>query len=83
VAMTEGWLSNVPPGETVTIAAVRAGRGLNRRMADLGLNPGVRVKVVSGGRPGPVVLDVGGVKLALGHGVVRRIMVVYPVETGK
>jgi ferrous iron transport protein A len=68
-------LSMVSPGETVVVAAVRAGWGLQRRLADLGLTPGVRVRVVNSGKPGPVVLDVRGSRLALGYGVAHRIMV--------
>ena len=68
-------LSMVSTGETVKLAAVRAGWGLQRRLADLGLTPGVRVRVVSSGKPGPVVLDVRGSRLALGYGVAHKIMV--------
>lgn len=68
-------LSMVSTGETVKVAAVRAGWGLQRRLADLGLTPGVRVRVISSGKPGPVVLDVRGSRLALGYGVAHKIMV--------
>jgi ferrous iron transport protein A len=68
-------LSMASPGETVRVTAVRAGWGLQRRLADLGLTPGVKVRVVSSGRPGPVVLDVRGSRLALGYGVANKIMV--------
>ena len=69
-------LSMASPGETVEVATVRAGWGLQRRLADLGLTPGIRVRVVSSGKPGPVVLDVRGSRLALGYGVAHRIMVI-------
>ena len=69
-------LSMASPGETVRVTAVRAGWGLQRRLADLGLTPGVRVRVISSGRPGPVVLDVRGSRLALGHGVAHKIMAI-------
>ena len=68
-------LSMASRGETVEVAAVRAGWGLQRRLADLGLTPGVSVRVVSSGKPGPVVLDVRGSRLALGYGVAHKIMV--------
>ena len=68
-------LSMVSPGELVQIVAVRAGWGLQRRLADMGLNPGVQVRVINSQRPGPVVLDVRGSRLALGHGVAHKIMV--------
>jgi ferrous iron transport protein A len=76
VELTEGMLSMAAPGETVTVSSVRAGWGLQRRLVDLGLTPGASVTVVSGGRPGPLVLDVHGSKLELGYGVARKIMVI-------
>ncbi len=69
-------LSLASVGETVEVVAVRAGWGLQRRLADLGLTPGVKVRVISSGKPGPVVLDVRGSRLALGYGVAHRIMVI-------
>ena len=68
-------LAMASSGETVKVASVRAGWGLQRRLADLGITPGVRVRVVSSGKPGPVVLDVRGSRLALGYGVAHKIMV--------
>ena len=76
-------LSMASPGETVEIAGVRAGWGLQRRLADLGLTPGVKVRLVSSGKPGPVVLDVRGSRLALGYGVAHRIMVKVRGSQGK
>jgi ferrous iron transport protein A len=69
-------LSMASSGDVVEVATVRAGWGLQRRLADLGLIAGVRVRVISRGRPGQVVLDVRGSRLALGHGVAGKIMVV-------
>ena len=68
-------LSMVSAGETVEIAAVRVGWGLQRRLADMGLTPGVRVRVVNSQGRGPVVINVRGSRLALGHGVAHKIMV--------
>jgi ferrous iron transport protein A len=68
-------LSMVNSGEIVKLVSIRAGWGLQRRLADLGLTPGVELRVISSGRPGQVVLDVRGSRLALGHGVSAKIMV--------
>ena len=70
----------VSSGEKVTLVSLRAGWGLKRRLADLGLTPGVEFKVISSGRPGQVVLDVRGSRLALGHGVSGKIMVDNPKQ---
>jgi ferrous iron transport protein A len=75
IELTEMILTRAAPGENVVIAAVRAGWGLKRRLADIGLTPGTEVKVISSGRPGRVVLDLNGLSLALGHGVAGKIVV--------
>jgi ferrous iron transport protein A len=69
-------LSMASPGDTVEVATFKGGWGLQRRLADLGLTPGVKVRVISGGKPGPVVIDVRGSRLALGYGVAHKIIVV-------
>ena len=68
-------LSMASPNETVEVTAVRAGWGLQRRLAEMGLNPGVKVRVINSQHPGPIVLDVRGSRLALGHGIAHKILV--------
>jgi len=65
----------VSPGEVVKVVTVRAGWGLQRRLADLGLTPGVQIRVINSQRPGPVVIDIRGSRLALGYGIAHKIMV--------
>lgn len=77
VELTGGVLSRMTSGETVIINSVKAGWGLQRRLADMGLTPGVEAKVISAGRPGQVVLEVRGSRLALGHGVANKITVKF------
>ena len=68
-------LSMVSTGEQVQVVGIRAGWGLQRRLADMGLTPGLKIRVVRSQKPGAVVLDVRGSRLALGRGLARRIMV--------
>jgi len=75
VQVTEGLLSWAGAGEKVIIKRVRAGWGLQRRLADLGLTPGVEVTIISSGRPGQVVISIRGSRLALGRGVASKIVV--------
>jgi ferrous iron transport protein A len=62
-------------GETVTVIDIRAGWGLQRRLSDLGILPETEIKIISSGRPGQVVLEVRGSRLALGYGVANKIIV--------
>lgn len=68
-------LAMVGPGWTVQIACVRGGMRLQRRLADMGLIPGVVVSVLNSQMPGPVILNLRGSRLALGHGMTMRILV--------
>ena len=65
----------VSPGETVTVVGVRAGWGLTRRLADMGLTPGVPIRVVNSQMPGPIIIDLRGSRLVLGHGMAQKILV--------
>jgi Fe2+ transport system protein FeoA len=68
-------LAMISPGEVVEVVDVRAGWGLRRRLADMGLTPGVVIRVVNSQMPGPIVIDLRGSRLVLGHGMTQRILV--------
>ena len=68
-------LAMVPPGEAVTVADIRAGHGLSRRLADMGLTPGTVLKVIRGAGAGATLIDIRGTRLALGFGVAQKVMV--------
>jgi ferrous iron transport protein A len=67
-------LSMVRPGERVRIIEIRGGRGLTRKLADMGFYPGVQVEVVSN-RPGPLILNRDGVRVGVGYGMAHRVLV--------
>ena len=68
-------LSMVSQGEQVKVVSISAGWGLQRRLADMGLTPGLKIRVVRSQKTGAVVLDVRGSRLALGRGIAHKIMV--------
>ena len=60
----------------VVFVSVSGGVGAARRIADMGIVPGTKIEVVSGGsQPGPVIIRVRGTKLVIGRGMARRIAV--------
>ena len=67
-------LSMVRSGQRVRIAEIRGGRGLILKLANMGFYPGVEIQVISN-RPGPLILNRGGVRLGLGYGMAHRILV--------
>ena len=68
-------LAMVAPGELVTVTEVRAGWGLQRRLADMGLTPGVQIRVINRQMTGPVLIDLRGSRVALGRGMAQKIAV--------
>jgi Fe2+ transport system protein FeoA len=68
-------LSATRAGDRVELFRIDAGRGLNNRLAAMGLVAGTELTVVSNGHPGPFVLIVKGAKVVLGRGVAHKIMV--------
>ena len=49
--------------------------GILKRLLDLGLTKGCSFKVVQGSRSGPVLVEVRGTRIALGHGIATRLIV--------
>ena len=68
-------LAMVSPGEVVTVVYIRAGQGLTRRLADMGLVPGTTLRVINSQMPGPIIVEVRGSRLILGYGMTQKIMV--------
>ena len=68
-------LSTVRDGEKVKLARIDAGRGLNSRLASMGLVPNVEITVVSNRQRGPFMISVKNSKMMLGRGMANKIMV--------
>ncbi len=69
-------LISLKPGERGTVAFAFGGRGLVRRLAEMGLTPGTEVKTVrSAPFHGPLEIEVRGSSLALGYGVASKVFV--------
>ncbi|MEM3695024.1 MAG: FeoA family protein [Candidatus Bathyarchaeia archaeon] len=69
-------LIDLPEGEKGIVAHAIGGFGLIRRLAEMGLTPGVEVKLTKKCPfRGPVEVEVRGVALALGYGVASKIFV--------
>jgi ferrous iron transport protein A len=68
-------LALVAEGEEVRLVAIRGGRGMRKRLADLGLNLGMTYRVVRKCPDGPLILAVKESRLALGWGMALKVMV--------
>jgi len=54
---------------------LRSGRGITKRLLDLGLTKGCTFKIVQGSSRGPILVEVRGTRIALGHQLARRVIV--------
>jgi len=68
-------LSQVAEGEIVNIVEIEGGRGLKGRLTTMGLLPKTQIQVVRNGGSGPFVISIGNTRMALGRGVVDKIIV--------
>jgi len=68
-------LAFLSENKQATVVEVVGGRGLVRRLYELGFTPGTKVRVISSSFPGPVLVDVKGARIALGRGVTMKIIV--------
>lgn len=69
-------LDQMRAGEAGEIIDIRGGRGVVRRLTELGFAPGVPVRMFSdSGSFGPVIVNVGDTKIGIGRGMARRVLV--------
>jgi len=67
-------LAMASPGERLKVASVQGGCQAAQQLKEMGLLPGVELEVISA-NGGPMVVAVGGSRLALGRGVAHRVLV--------
>ena len=68
--------------QCVRLVNVEGGRGLRRRLAELGMTPGGEVRVVQN-FGGPLILAVKeDARMALGRGMAHKILV-HPIDEGR
>lgn len=68
-------LAMAAEGQPVRVVALRAGRNLDRRLTDLGLNVGSKLRVVQRQGSG-LVVSRGETRMAIGGGMAMKILVV-------
>lgn len=62
-------------GERVRIIAYSSGRGVERKLADLGLPVGSDLTIMTRQGAGQMIVARDGIRIALGAGMAHRIMV--------
>ncbi|MBN1631403.1 MAG: ferrous iron transport protein A [Thermoleophilia bacterium] len=69
------WLAFLPPDSRAVVTALPRQCGLARRLIAMGLTPGAEVHVLQNRGRGPLIIEVHGVRLALGRGQAARVAV--------
>ncbi|OGD53784.1 hypothetical protein A3J78_02555 [Candidatus Beckwithbacteria bacterium RBG_13_35_6] len=68
-------LIDLKEGEQAVIFSINGGWQASKRLADLGLTPGVEVKILKKLFSGPIEIEVRGSRLVLGRGIASKILV--------
>jgi ferrous iron transport protein A len=69
-------LNQLDEGQSGVIVSIFCGGGASKRLADLGLVRGKRIKIIRKTLfRGPVQIEVGGSRLIIGRGLTAKIMV--------
>jgi ferrous iron transport protein A len=71
-------LSKALANEELILVEISARRRLTHRLAELGLTPGVKLRVVQV-NGGPLLVSVRGSRIAIGRGMAEKVMVI-PAE---
>jgi Fe2+ transport system protein FeoA len=68
-------LAMVKAGSRVRFVAVDSGRGLQSRLAAMGMVPGAEIEVIQNSFFGPFIVMVKGSRIMLGRGMAQKIIV--------
>ena len=68
-------LLSLNPGERGVVVDLRGGPNFRSRLYAMGLAPGAIVRVLENYPRGPVIVEAGGTRLALGKGMAAKVLV--------
>jgi len=68
-------LTFAPAGTALKVVSTVGGREFQRKIAALGIYPDEEIEIVERHSQGAVVIKVKGTRLAIGHGMSRKIKV--------
>ena len=67
-------LTQAAIGQQVQLKSIKGGRHLNHRLVEMGLTPGVSIRVLQNSG-GPLLLAISDSRIALGRGMARKVNV--------
>jgi Fe2+ transport system protein FeoA len=66
-------LSQFEKDDIVEISSIDCGREFSRRLCDLGLFEGTKIKIIKNDNFGPIIIQILDSKIALGRGETNKI----------
>jgi ferrous iron transport protein A len=74
-------LTQIRQGKDVKVVDIKDGNRFREKVDSMGLRIGVRVKKLSGQvLNGPITIKIGNTKVAIGHGMAKKILVIGEQE---
>ncbi len=68
-------LANGQIDKEYQVVSVAGGCGVQMRLASLGILPGQKLRLIKTSKAGPIMISVKGSKIALGRGIISKIIV--------
>lgn len=62
-------------GQEVRLAQLQGGKEFQHRLAEMGLTPGAKFKIINQGHPGPFIILLKDTRLILGRSMIHRIFI--------
>jgi len=64
------------PGKELELVRIIAGRGLARRLNEMGIYPGTHIRIISNPGIGPIIVEINGTRFGLGRGIALKLLAV-------
>jgi ferrous iron transport protein A len=64
------------PDEELELVKINAGKGLTKMLYEMGIYPGVHLRVITNPGEGPIIVEVNGARFGLGRGVAMKLFAV-------
>ncbi len=68
-------LAFLTPGERGEIVEIRGGRGIIKRLHEMGFVPSAFIEVLTSHARGPLLVGINGTRIAIGRGIGMKIIV--------
>ncbi len=66
-------LTNLQAGKKAKVVSINGGVGVKTRLQAMGIFPGVYISVIQSLGKGPVIIEAGNTRLAIGRGMAEKV----------